>query len=91
VIGNGDARWVVVYARDRDVAGDVHACGQGVLEGAAMAFDQRAPCRLAGEVVGQRQCFVLIQVLGGELLAGQVAELDHVVVEDREPADALAD
>ncbi len=55
-----------------------------------MAFDQGSSGCLPGEIGGQSQRFVLVQILGAELLAGQIAQLHDVVIAQRETADALA-
>jgi hypothetical protein len=90
VLRSSDTGGVIVHPYYGDVPIHAYPVGQGVLERAGVPLDQGTAGGLTREIAGQRQRLVLPQVLRPEELAGQVAELHIIEVEESEPTHPLA-
>ena len=83
-------RRVVVHPANHRVATQVDFAGNGFLEAKTNAADFGSRNALPLQVLGQRQRLVPADILYIEPLAVEVAGFDYVVVQERDPANALA-
>src|ERR1039458_3879778 len=82
--------WVVVHPANHHVAAQVDVSGDGFLEAKPNSPDFCCRNTLSLQVLSQSQCFVPADIRYIEALAVEVAGFHNVVVQDRDPADALA-
>src|ERR1035441_6959892 len=81
---------VVVRPANCDVTAQVDLAGNGFLEAKSKAADFGSRNALPFQVLGQGQRLVPTDILYIEPLAVEVAGLDYVVVQERNPANPLA-
>lgn len=85
-----DARIVVVYADNSDIAGQVEPVRHRILKRGCVTLEQSLAGCLVCQVAEQGQGFVMANVFLPEKLAGKITQFDTVEIQQSEVTDAFA-
>jgi hypothetical protein len=80
---------IIVDAADRHIATEIDSARYRLFKPEPMGTYLRCYDAFRLKIPGERDRFVLTQILYIESLSAQVAGLDHVIVEQRDPPDSL--